>query len=37
LHIDKPFDFKLEDGQAPVIKPISESKIPVKKSGKKGA
>lgn len=36
LHIEKPFDFKLEDGQAPVIKPVTESKIPVKKSGKKG-
>ncbi len=36
LHIEKPFDNKLEDGQAPVIKPVTESKIPVKKSGKKG-
>jgi len=36
LHIEKPFDYKLEDGQAPVIKPVTESKIPVKKSGKKG-
>ena len=35
LHIEKPFDYKLEDGQAPVIKPVTESKIPVKKSGKK--
>lgn len=37
LHVEKPFDFKLEDGQAPVIKPVTESKIPVKKSGKKGS
>lgn len=37
VHIDKPFDYKLEDGQAPVVKPVTESKIPVKKSGKKGS
>jgi hypothetical protein len=31
-HIDKVFTFKLEDGQAPVEKPVSENKIkPVKK------
>ena len=36
LHVDKPFDFKLEDGQAPIIKPVTDSKIPVKKSVKKG-
>ncbi len=36
LHINKPFDFKLEDGQAPIVKPITDSKIPVKKQNKKG-
>jgi len=36
LHIEKPFDFKLEDGQAPIIKPVNDSKIPVKKPVKKG-
>ena len=36
LYIEKPFDFKLEDGQAPVIKPVTESKLPAKKPVKKG-
>lgn len=35
VHIDKPFDFKLKDGQAPIIKPVTDSKIPPKKEGKK--
>ncbi len=32
-HIEKVFNQKLEDGQAPVVKPITEKKIPVKKGG----
>ena len=32
-HIEKLFTFKLEDGQAPVEKPVTEKKIPVKKGG----
>ena len=36
IYIEKPFDFKLQDGQAPVEKPVLESKFPQKKSGKKG-
>ncbi|MEY3433316.1 MAG: hypothetical protein RL131_1252, partial [Bacteroidota bacterium] len=32
-HIEKLFTFKLEDGQAPVEKPSTEKKIPVKKGG----
>ena len=36
LHMSKPFDFKLEDGQAPIIKPVNESKLPIKKQVKKG-
>lgn len=32
-HIEKVFNQKLEDGQAPVVKPVSEKKLPVKKGG----
>ncbi len=32
-HIEKLFTFKLQDGQAPVEKPSTEKKIPVKKGG----
>lgn len=32
-HIEKVFNQKLEDGQAPMIKPVTEKKIPVKKGG----
>ena len=28
VHIDKVFDQKLEDGQAPVAKPLNEKKFP---------
>jgi hypothetical protein len=31
LHVDKVFDFKLEDGQAPIEKPVKESKLDIKK------
>lgn len=27
VHIDKVFNFKLEDGQAPVVKPVTEGKL----------
>ncbi|MEY4629557.1 MAG: hypothetical protein RLZZ595_1883 [Bacteroidota bacterium] len=30
-HIEKVFNQKLEDGQAPVVKPITEKKLPTKK------
>ncbi len=33
VHINKVFDQKLEDGKAPVEKPLNEKKIPPKKSG----
>jgi hypothetical protein len=32
-HIEKVFNQKLEDGQAPVVKPVTEKKIPPKKGG----
>jgi hypothetical protein len=32
-HIEKVFNQKLEDGQAPVVKPVTEKKLPVKKGG----
>lgn len=32
-HIEKVFNQKLEDGQAPVVKPVSEKKLPPKKGG----
>ena len=32
-HIEKVFNQKLEDGQAPVVKPVLEKKLPVKKGG----
>ena len=28
VHVDKVFDQKLEDGQAPVVKPLNEKKLP---------
>jgi hypothetical protein len=28
VHVDKVFDQKLEDGQAPVAKPLNEKKLP---------
>jgi len=31
--IEKVFNQKLEDGQAPVVKPVTEKKLPVKKGG----
>jgi hypothetical protein len=36
IHVEKPFSFKLQDGQAPVEKPVLESKFPVKKINKRG-
>ena len=32
-HIEKVFNQKLEDGQAPMVKPVTEKKLPVKKGG----
>jgi hypothetical protein len=32
-HIEKVFNQKLEDGQAPVVKPVTEKKLPPKKGG----
>lgn len=32
-HIEKVFNQKLEDGQAPVLKPVTEKKLPPKKGG----
>lgn len=32
-HIEKVFNERLEDGQAPVVKPVTEKKLPVKKGG----
>jgi hypothetical protein len=32
-HIEKVFNQKLEDGQAPMVKPVTEKKLPVKKRG----
>jgi len=31
LHIEKVFNQKLEDGQAPIVKPVTEKKLPPKK------
>ncbi|MEY2586323.1 MAG: hypothetical protein RLY11_172 [Bacteroidota bacterium] len=36
VHMEKPFNFTLEDGQAPIEKPVLESKFPVRKTNKKG-
>jgi hypothetical protein len=33
LHIEKVFNQKLEDGQAPIVKPVTEKKLPPKKGG----
>jgi len=33
MHVSKVFDQKLEDGKAPVEKPMMEKKLPTKKSG----
>ena len=30
VHIDKVFTYKLEDGQAPVVRPLTESKLSVR-------
>ena len=32
-HIEKVFNQKLEDGQAPIVKPVTEKKLPPKKGG----
>ena len=32
-HIEKVFNQKLEDGQAPMVKPVTEKKLPPKKGG----
>ncbi|MFT3948120.1 MAG: hypothetical protein QM763_14205 [Agriterribacter sp.] len=32
VHVDKVFDFKLQDGQAPVEKPVKEGKLDTRKS-----
>ena len=35
VHVNKVFDFKLEDGQAPVEKPVKESKLNTGRSSNK--
>ncbi|MFT4018440.1 MAG: hypothetical protein QM668_15860 [Agriterribacter sp.] len=32
IHVDKVFDFKLQDGQAPVEKPVKENKLDIRKA-----
>lgn len=34
VHVNKVFDFKLQDGQAPIEKPVKESKLDTRRSSK---